>query len=285
MRLGVVGLMPRDCRDVTARHVQRIRELGLTGVSCVLPSVDDCTQEQMEHVRSVLNNGGVSVAQVNAQYAGLISPDETARARGIVSLQHTCRCGTWLHAASVYVRPGSLNTAGHWTPHPRNTDPATLTRLVNSLKQVCQVAEDEGAVLALEGHVVSSLDTPARVREVIDAVGSPSLTFNLDPVNFVPSIPVAFDNRPLLDEMFDTLGDRIRVAHAKDLRVEDRLVVHIAECAPGEGLLDMEYCLQRFERVAPNGWMLIEHLPDDRVPAAAAVMRAAAERAGVPIRT
>ena len=55
---------------------------------------------------------------------------------------------------------------------------------MDSLKQVCAAAEEYGVLLAVEGHVLSILDTPGRVVELIDAVGSDALRFNMDPVNF-----------------------------------------------------------------------------------------------------
>jgi sugar phosphate isomerase/epimerase len=273
--------MPRDAREVTPAHAVRLRELGLLGVTCLLPEPGACTREQMERVRGVLGVEGVVPAQANATYERLIDPDDDLRSAGIAGLQAACRCARWLGAPTLYVRPGSISRAGHWAPHPRNTHPQTIARLVRSLQRVAQVAEDEGVMLAIEGHAVSTLETAARVRSVIDAVSSPSLCFNMDPVNFVSSIPVAYQNRLLIDELFDALGDKTVAAHAKDVRVEDRLVVHIAECAPGEGLLAMEHFLTRFQQSCPDGWVLIEHVPDDAVPAAAQAMRAAAERAGL----
>lgn len=281
MRLGVAGMMPRDARQVTDEHAAGLKALGLFGVTCLLPDPVRCTRAEMERVRAVLGSAGVVPAQANATYERLVDPDQALRAAGIRGLQAACRCASWLRAATVYVRPGSLNRAGHWTPHPENTSAETLERLVASLVQVAGVAEAGGVTLAIEGHVVSPLDTAARIKQVIDAVGSPALRFNVDPVNMIPSIPLAYRNRVVVDELFDVLGDEVAAAHIKDVVVEDRLVVHIAERPAGQGLLDMGHFLRRFEASCPDGWVLIEHIPDDAVPAAAAAMRAAADQAGL----
>ena len=89
---------------------------------------------------------------------------------------------------------GSLNPAGPWTPHPENTSLRTLERLIDALRQVVSAAEDVGIPLAIEGAVVSPLDTPERVRDVIEAVDSPGLRFNSDPVNFVGSLPDIYNS-------------------------------------------------------------------------------------------
>ena len=135
--------------------------------------------------------------------------------------------------------------------------------------------------LALEGHVVSSLDTPERLREVFEAVGSPALRHNVDPVNLIGGLPDAYDTTAFLGRLFAVLGPYIVAAHAKDLRVENRLVLHLEECVIGEGLLDQATFLDLFEATCPNGYVMIEHLPDGKVPAAKRALDAAAERAGL----
>jgi sugar phosphate isomerase/epimerase len=70
-------------------------------------------------------------------------------------------------------------------------------------------------------------------------------------------------------------------AHAKDVTVADRLVLHIDETVPGRGLLDLEHFLRRFEQSCPEGYVLIEHLRAEDVPEARDALLRAAERAGL----
>ena len=51
----------------------------------------------------------------------------------------------------------------------------------------------------------------------------------------------------------------------------------------GQGYLDHEVFLQRFEECCPRGVVLIEHLPIDRVPEARRALLEFARRAGVTI--
>lgn len=285
MRSGVVGLMPADLREVTPATADRLRELGFTGVSCVMRDPFAYTQADLARVRSVLADAGVRVAQANARYPDLIHPDAAQRAAGLRALRQACVAARWLEAETVYVRPGSLNPAGSWTPHPENTHPRTLARLVTSLKSAAAAAEDLGVVLALEGHVVSSLDTPERLREIFEAVGSPALRHNVDPVNMIGGLRDVYDTTAFLGRLFAVLGPSIVAAHAKDLRVENRLVLHLEECVIGEGLLDQETFLHLFEAACPDGYVMIEHLPDDKVPAAKRALDAAADRAGLSWRS
>jgi sugar phosphate isomerase/epimerase len=273
--------MPGHVRDVTAETAKRIRELGFTGVSVAGIDPYGVTREELERAASILRDGGVEIAQANARYEVLVHPDDARRADGIKALQKACECARILRANNLYVRPGSVNPAGAWTPHPENTRLRTLERLVDSLRQVASVAASEGVVLAIEGGAVSPLESAERVREVIDAVDSPSLRFNTDPVNFVGSLADAYNTTSLVHRLFDVTGHYTICAHAKDIVWEDSLTVRFKEVVIGEGIMDQITFLRRFEECCPEGWVLIEHLPDEKIPQAKRALDTAASQAGL----
>lgn len=224
MRLATTGLLPADLRRLDDEAARRLRAAGFVGCSCFFPDPTAPTPAELDQLRDTLLRAGVGVAQVNGRYETLVNPDEGLRRQGIATLQAAVQVCRRLRGDNLYVRPGSLNPGGHWWPHPENHSPATLDRLVDSLRQVATVAEDAGVTLAVEGHTVSPLDTPALVREVIDRVGSPALKFNCDPVNFVSNVQDVYHSRRVLDALFDTLGDVTWAVHAKDMVLEDRHV-------------------------------------------------------------
>ena len=204
------------------------------------------------------------------QHPDLIDPDLNRRSEGIRAMQHMCKVTKWLSAGNLYVRPGSVNPRGSWFAHPDNFRPETFETLIDSLKQVCSAAESEGVVLAVEGHVLSILNTPERIKELIEAVGSPTLRFNQDPVNFIGNLKDAFDTTSVIKHLFDVLGPYTVCGHAKDFVIQDKLVLHIEEGVIGEGLLDQATYLRLFEKYCPGGYVQIEHLPAEKIPQARA---------------
>jgi sugar phosphate isomerase/epimerase len=284
MRSGVVGLMPSHAREVTSETAERLRTLGFTGVTVVIP--DPLTAEREQYVRAgtILRDGGITVAQANPRYEILVHPDQERRTLGIRGLQAACQVAGWLKAETTYVRPGSLNPAGPWTPHPDNTSLKTLMRLVDSLRQAVHAAEDVGIPFAIEGGAVCPLDTPQRVRDVVEAVDSPAMRFNADPVNFVRSLDEVYDTTTLIHHLFDLCGKYVICAHAKDLTFESTLTIRMHECLLGEGQCDQVAYLQRFEQCCPDGFVLIEHLPDEKIPAAKRNLDRAAAMAGLAWR-
>lgn len=282
MRPGVSGLLPGDPKQITEAHARRIRELGFTGCSVRLPQPDDIEPAALDRVRALLSDHGVRVAESGATYPALVHPDETARAAAIRQVQTAVRGAKHLDAIYFLIRSGSLNLGGNYWPHRDNHTAQTEARLVDSLRQVCRVAEDEGVTLGMECHVISPLDSPERVRRIIETVGSPALRYNADPVNFVGSFAEAYDTTSLLHRIFDTLGEFIVSAHVKDVCLGNRLVVHIDECAPGEGIFDLATFMRRYEQLRPNGYAMIEHLPDAKIPASKAALDAVLEQVGIP---
>jgi sugar phosphate isomerase/epimerase len=280
LKLGVAGLLP-TWEKIDLAAAQRIRQAGFCGASIFFDRPLKAEPAAVRRLKETLEIAGVDAAQANGWYECLVNPDEALRQAGIQGIQALVRLGRQLATPSVYVRPGSLNPRGHWYPHPENHTPRTFDRLVDSLRQACAVAQAEGMLLVVEGHVLSPLDSAQRIRDLLDAVGSPALKFNIDPVNFIGCVADVYDTRGVLNELFDLLGQDIAAAHLKDLALEDELVLHIAEVTPGSGTLDYDLFLTRLQQTCPDVYCLIEHLPDDQVPQARQAVCATAERLGI----
>lgn len=283
MKLGIVGLIHHwDQIDLAA--ARKVRQAGFCGASIIFNRPLETDLEAVKALKRTLDEAGLEAAQTNGWYEVLVHPDDAVRAEGVRGVQALCQIGRILEAASVYVRPGSLNPRGAWYAHPENHTAQTFDRLTDSLRQCARFAEQEGVILGIEGHVLSPLDSARRMRDILDAVGSPALKFNIDPVNFIGTVKDVHDTRPVLNELFDLVGRDIVAAHLKDLALEDRLVVHISEVVIGKGTLDYDLLLRRLEEFCPNGYGLIEHLPDEKVPQARAAVLRYAEKAGVPLQ-
>lgn len=284
MRSGVVAMMPRHPREVTQATAARLRSVGFTGVTVVVPDPLEARRDEYERAGAILRDGGITVAQANPRYEILVQPDDEKRSLAIRGLRAACDCARWLGAETIYVRPGSLNPNGPWTPHRDNASLRTLVRLVDSLKQAVSAAEEVGIPLAIEAGAGCPLNTPERIRDVIEAVGSPALRFNADPVNLIASWDEVFNTTSVINRLFDICGPYVVCAHAKDITYESTLTLRLNECPLGDGQCDQVTYLRRFEQSCPNGFVLIEHLTDDQVPAAKRNLDRAAAEAGLTWR-
>jgi sugar phosphate isomerase/epimerase len=282
MLLGAADYYVGDWRVLPAAVIRRVAEIGFGTMNLRVDEPSAVTAADIARTRGIFADHGLVVGQTVGQYGGgLVSGDDSERVATIGSVQRMCELTSRLGSPNTYLRPGSLNPAGAWTPHPDNRSSSVFDRLVDSTRRICHVAEDVGVQVAVEAGVVSPLFSPARVLDLMQAVDSPALGFNQDPVNLVGTLEIAWDTTTLIDSCFELLGPYTIGAHAKDVRIVDGLFPGFEEAEIGQGLLDHVTMLRRMQEVAPEAHVLIEHLPADRFPAAVAALSGFAQQAGV----
>ncbi len=284
MRLGVAGFVRGDWLEVTEEQVGKVAEHGF--VSALLTISDPAIggNSDIQRVRSLYSDHGLMMPMTRGGYGGgLCSDDDATREWTVRFLEDTIRLSAKMGCPTTYFRPGSLNPNGAWLPHPENRSDATFDRLVASAKRVCSVADSEGIKLVLESGVVCPVYTPQRVRDFFDAVDMPALGYNMDPVNLVGSFDIAYDTTSLINECVDLMADEIVGCDAKDFTIVDALLPHFEEEVIGapNALLDNVTLLTRLQEAAPSITVTVEHYPDEKIPAAAAGIRRAAEIAGI----
>lgn len=294
MKLGVAGQLPKlsdatpaffpaDWRQIDPESAERVRAHGFVGAQWFINKPLDAEAADLTRVAAAFKSADLEICQLNGWYEPICSYDPDIREQGLLGAERLIEIGAAVDAVSVYIRPGGHNPAGHWFAHPENHSQRTFDLLVDAFKRLARCAAANGVNIAVEGHVLSALDTPMRMNELIRAVDSPALVFNLDPTNFTGTVRQAHDTAGVLNELDALLGDKIFVAHAKDLAIADKLVLQIDEVVPGTGLMDYPLFMRIFERRAPNGYFVIEHLPDAETLQARDFVVPLAKRLGIPL--
>ena len=286
MRLGVVGFAPGDPRAVTEEVLRKGLDLGVTSVCYHGPGeiLDELTPADCNGVNALYDDLGLELAQFGIGYrACLFDPNGAVRDRVVRTIHRGIEVGSALKARNVLIRTGSLNPAGSYDPTPENHEPGRLDVLIDTLSRVADKAEEEGMTVVVETHVLTIMGSPEINRQVIDAVGSDRLRVVMDFVNHFQSLDQAYNSTERLNHIFDVMGPISTVSHIKDISVEPGFVVHMNEEVPGAGELDLVTAVRRWEEVQPQGYMLVEHLPEDKIPTAVANVRRIAAEAGVEI--
>jgi sugar phosphate isomerase/epimerase len=296
MRFAVSGpVFPAHIDEITEQHAKDVLAMGFTGCFTRFDLDDpfETTDASIKRVRSILDDHGLEMVQAIGHRPPLIHPDESIRKEGIRVLQQALRIAGGLRAHSCHTGPGSMAQqgitrsdwvrSGAWNPHPRNWDPACKERLIASLKECAKAAEDSGTRIGLEGHVLVTLDSAETMREVIDAVGSPAVGCDLDPVNWL-RLETVYESGRAIEHMVDVLGpERILNAHSKDVVVQNRLVTHIDECTTGEGILDHDVFMRRMEALGSDRYLIVEHADLDQIPRAKAFLDRKAAELGIRV--
>lgn len=278
MRLGLSGgMLPLDAARVDEELAADVARRGFRGIATQFGMGSDSTPADVDtascrRARDIFAAHGVRIVQSWSWRPNLVHPDADERRRQVELLAGAMRVAADQGAEMVVCGSGSRNPRGGFFPHRDNHTDEARALLVESLAAAAEMAEDHGVTIALEPHVATTLDTPARVREVIDLVGSPRVRANLDPVNFVGDLRRLHRSADLVDEVFDALGDVAVSGHVKDVLAEDKLVVSLSETVIGDGEFDNAAYVRRFEERLPDAFLFIEHLPADQVPRAQAAL-------------
>ena len=286
MKLGVVG-MCGDFRTVTAEQLSQINALDFTGASFHFRSADipNVPPDAVPRCVELFAAAHLTLVQFGITYDEcLFHPDAAVREAAVASVVRGMPTAAALGAQHYLFRPGSLNPAGAWTSHRDNYLPESMTRLVETLKPIAEQAEHHELTLVMETHAVSIMDSPETCRDVVERVGSDRLRIVMDFVNHFQTLRQVYDSAARLNHIFDVMGPVAPMAHIKDIRVQNGLVLHLDEEVPGEGELELGVALKRFDAMYPDGYGLIEHLPVEKIPLAAANVRQIAAENGVQIQ-
>ncbi len=284
MKIGLLGLIWSDWTDVDYNKIRYAVELGFHGVGAHLTvPASTITDELAAHVKSVYAAQKMPLLQVWGPYPSIISPDEAVRKAGVEGARDLVKLAAKMGVKESGVRPTSLNPRGDWFPHPDNFKPETEDRLVKSLIEILETAEDHDIDVVLETHVTTTLNTAQTIKRVIERTGSKRLKVNLDPCNFVGDLQIACNPAPMIKEIFDVLGSYIATIHVKDFYLEDRFTVHISETVIGTGVMDFDTVLRCANEVKPDGYVVIEHLPVNLIALAKRNLTEKIKALGLPL--
>ena len=173
--------------------------------------------------------------------------------------------------------------SGPWSPHPDNWAPWAESNLIDSLGQAAEVAAEVGVRIHLEGHQLVTLSNASVTRRVVDAVGSPWVRVDMDPVNWI-TLDTYYDTGAAIDEMFDALGDRIGSGHSKDIDLWDRHTLHLDTVTTGQGAIDHQRYMQRLEALDPEIYLIVEGCSTEDAPGVYSFLADQAAKAGVTVR-
>ena len=244
----------------------------------------EVTSGDLRACRQRYRDVGLELAQLGLGYGEcLFDPDPAVRAAIQRTIVRGLAVAGELDAGVMLMRTGSLNPTGPYNPSPRNHEPGRLELLIDELRRVAAAAESAAVDVVIETHNLTILGSPEINRQVIETVGSARLGVVMDFVNHFQSLEQAYASTARLNHIFDVMGPISPLGHIKDLATADGFVVHLNEALPGEGCLDLHTAVRRWEELAPDRYLLVEHLPDERIPVAVANVQRIAAEAGVAI--
>jgi sugar phosphate isomerase/epimerase len=272
-------------------QVEKIRAIGFNTVQLDLAFKDidfttpqSITPEKIKRVREVFRDSNLPICCLSG-YTNIVHPDPVKRREKLEYLKALLRNARSFGTPYVISETGTFNPESDWVSHPKNKTEEGFQDCRQVIRELAQVAFDHGAIFLLETYVNNVVGSVEETVRMFAEVDHPAIGLLMDPTNYFEGHNI---NRmdQVLHQIFDTLSDKIRIAHAKDVKRagEDRSEKHadieaseshtfrgvgaVELPAPGLGELNYDLYLKRLSRQHPNIPIVIEHLDEADVPRA-----------------
>lgn len=192
------------------------------------------------YIKKVFAQNDVDIAVLGC-YLNLANPNPEKLAKITKRYLAHLRFASLLGCGVVGTETGAPNET--YTAVPECHGEEALQTFIQNLRPVVQYAEKTGVILAIEPVWKHIVYNPARARRVLEEIASPNLQVILDPVNLL-DISNYTQQKEIVEEAIDVLGEDIAMVHIKDFRVENGKLVSV-----GAGLGDMDYtAIMKFVR-------------------------------------
>ena len=209
MRLGVVGMLPPDFREISDQHLAAIKALNLTGTAFHAPgeNLAAITTAECHKVRDTIAAAGMELPQFGIGFSEcLFDPDSAVRDQVVGKIERGIEVARDLAAHTCLIRTGSRNPVGSYSPSPLNLTPEARALLVETLKRVAAKAESEAVTIVIETHLLTIMGSPEINRDVLQAVGSERMTVVMDYVNHFQNLDQVYNSTERLQHIFEIMN-------------------------------------------------------------------------------
>ncbi len=272
-----------------AETISRIQKDGFTCVQLDLSfkdmdlSFESLTSGKCRHIRDAFRDANLPIVCISG-YTNIIHPNRKKREQNLFALKTLLKFAHDLGTPYVISETGTYNTESDWVWDPKNGTEEAYEEVCKQLEDLAKYAYDHGSVFLVENYVNNVIGSVDQLARLFSDVNHPGLGLLMDPTNYFTDSNIHHIDDEI-NRIFNTLGSKIKIAHAKDcMPAEDTSEKHAtidaAESlsfrgsgavelpAPGLGNLNYDLYLQRLSRLHPNIPLIIEHLDEADIPRA-----------------
>ncbi len=253
------------------------------------------TKEKAHTIRDAFRDANIPIVAISG-YTNLVSPDPSKRKENIEYVKSLLKFARDLGTPYVISETGTYNHESDWVWDDKNGTPEAFEEILAAIKDLAVYAYEHDAMFLVENYVNNIIGSVDQVLRLFDRVNHPGLGLLMDPTNYFTGRNIGQMDQEL-DRIFNALGDRIKIAHAKDCKpavdkTEKHAHIDAAEShtfrgagdvelpAAGLGVLNYELYLKRLSKVHPNIPIIIEHLDEADVPRAKSFLDGVLKKVG-----
>jgi sugar phosphate isomerase/epimerase len=212
-----------------------------------------------------LEKEGIRIVSQFAYY-NVVDPDAERRKAGEARMDFLIENWKRLGSPVLSTETGTRSAKSEWDDAPENRDEKAYLDCRAAFEGLAKKAEKTGATIAIEPYWKNVIDSVERAERLFREVGSDSLKLVLDPCNYFRKADLP-KMKPMLEEIFRKLGNRVIVAHAKDVKAS--ATADDTELpAAGLGVLDYPLYAKLLAGLGKDMDLILEHLGfEDRIRA------------------
>ena len=272
-----------------AESIRKIKADGFTAVQLDLCfkdmdlSTEALTKEKCHKIRDAFRDANLPIVAISG-YTNIVHPDPVKRKENLNYLKALIKYARDLGTPYVISETGTYNAESDWVYDPKNGTEEAYEEICATIRDLAKYADECGAVFLVENYVNNIIGSVDQVLRLFADVNHPGLGLLMDPTNYFADHNIDHVDAEL-NRIFNALGDKIKVAHAKDCKragdtTEKHANIDATEShtfrgagavelpAPGLGVLNYDLYLQRLSKLHPNIPLIIEHLDETDIPRA-----------------
>jgi sugar phosphate isomerase/epimerase len=245
--------------DDPVELAQSHRKLGYRAAYCPEVKLEDSVR--IRAIRDAFVKQDVMIAEVG-RWVNLLEADADKRRTNLRKVTDGLALAEAIGARCCVDIAGSFSPTSWFGPHSDNLSQRFFDAAVENARKIIDAVKPKQAKFCYEMMGWSIPDGPDSNLKLLRAVDREAFGIHLDPCNLVNSPSRFYDNRTVLNECFDKLGQWIVSCHAKDLVWDVEMNVHFREVRPGMGSMDYRTYLSRLGTLGRDVPLMLEHLPD-----------------------
>ncbi|NQX65281.1 sugar phosphate isomerase/epimerase [Paenibacillus alba] len=257
-----VGQLPLKqlTEKLSGRGVDFVQLALNKAISDIDTSIGKLSPALANHIGEQFHRAGLRIGVLGC-YINPIHPDPQQRRHEINRFKEHLRYARDFGTSIVATETADLTT--YLAHDAERYEQIGWSALKQTVEELAEEAERWGVFIGLEPVATHTLSSSEKMARILEEIPSSNLGVVFDPVNLLPF--KAIDSQDaFLDQAFATFGDRIVLAHLKDIIVQnDRLEA----VRSGQGIFQTKSFLTKLQQAKPGIDISLEQVSHDNLDA------------------
>lgn len=240
---------------------KKCAQYGIYGVQLVMPKtipdfkVGSFTPAYAQRIKADLDENNVKVPVLGC-YINPSSTNEQELEANLKRFKEQLKYARFIDAHMVGTETGFV---GEKCIAEDNHTEEAYQHFLKNLRELVSCAEKLGVNVGIEGVKVFVINTPQKMRRMLDDINSPNVLCIFDPVNFIGPDNYT-EQEKIIDDAFALYGEEMCAVHLKDFIIDED--GNMRRVLPTEGILNIRKILTYIKNNKPDMPIVLEEVKE-----------------------